>query len=191
MSLLKPLSNQISARMFQWLSTALNLNECELLNISAEYLHGICATRAWHHQWQWGAKHWWLLPLQLGMKAGSVGMWLLEEQTALDKANWLQERHMIGKRLVHENHGTNTWSRTNKKDTVYEDMNAWRLAHKSEDQSAALAFSWRRRPCWFLHRSHETWLLVAIQATSTTNLHSLGALSYQVFTKLLDFLEWS
>ena len=72
---------------------------------------------------------------------------------------------------------------------IYEDMNAWSLAHKSEDQSAALAFSCRRRLCWFLHRSHETWLLVAIQAT--TNLHSLGALSYRVFTKLLDFLEWS
>lgn len=44
------------------------------------------------------------------------------------------------KRLAHENNGT----------LDPEQLNAWSFAH-SKNQSAALAFSWRR-PCWFLHQ---------------------------------------
>lgn len=46
------------------------------------------------------------------------------------------------KRPAHENNGT----------LDPEQLNAWSFAH-SENQSAALAFSWRR-PCWFLHQTH-------------------------------------
>ena len=131
LSLLKPLSNQISVRMFP-------------------------SSKLW--LWTFGYfRNFWIYPQSIFIMESVTpgrGTTSSEEQSTdgCCRYNWAWQLNLLEcgywrskrpcKRPAHENNGT----------LDPEQLNAWSFAH-SKNQSAALAFSWRR-PCWFLHQTH-------------------------------------
>ena len=128
LSLLKPLSNQISVRMFPssklWLWTFGTFEYiCRVSSFMESVTPGRGTTSSEEQSTDGCCRYNWasqLNPLECGY--------------------WRSKRPCKRPRLMKTMESLDP-----------EQLNAWSFAH-SKNQSAALAFSWRR-PCWFLHQT--------------------------------------